>query len=57
MKVTITLELENDGKCSSKDAMELFNQIIPGCWLSEDIGKPDKWALVVKSYEIDIKQI
>lgn len=55
MKITITIEATVDGTAPSlSDVNRVVTEAIPGVYLSETIGQPDKWALIVESSEVEV---
>ena len=55
MKVTLELEYEVDGEQPDhQDVIDILSTSLTRCLLSEDIGKPDQWALMPKECSIHI---
>ena len=54
MKVNVELNFEEDGHCPDEDACEAIQNRLCGCLMSEDINKPDEWALLLESIKIEI---
>lgn len=56
MKITITIDAEEDGICPDEDIYEAIGNRITHVFLSEEIHKPDEWALLINSTEIKIER-
>jgi hypothetical protein len=55
MKITIELECRIDGPApSDADVMDAVMAKIPGVLMSEDIGKPDEWAVLVNAISVEV---
>lgn len=56
MKITITIECEPDGPVPTiQDVTDAVAKIIPQMFVSESIGKPDEWAVMVNEWEIGVE--
>lgn len=56
MKITITLYCGEDGHCPEDEVNEAIGKLIPGCVMSESIGVPDEWALLLESFDVEVVQ-
>jgi hypothetical protein len=56
VKVIVEIEYAEDGHCPDGDVCEAIQNRFCGCLMSEDINKPDEWALLLESIKIEIKR-
>ena len=55
MKVTLEIEYELDGQEPDRDdVVHILSNVLTRCLLSEEINKPELWALMPKEYSIHI---
>lgn len=55
MKITLELEYEIDGQEPERqDVIDILSTSLTRCLLSEEVGKPDLWALMPKECSIHI---